>query len=507
MLARPRGEYSPQEQLALLPPGERETWLRAQTPAVLDAIRHGAWWWLARPKQRQPDGDWLLWLIRSGRGWGKNETASNTIVDWCEAIPTDRHGKPTTWLVVAHKLDDIHTANFGGQSGILNVLDRRGYQRLDHKPRNGSTAKAYTHVTSPKPKITLYPHGQIIYGDSVESGGADVGRNKNLAGAWLDEVAKWGPVAHAAWYEGLLPALRADLPAPRHPRCVVTTTPKPIGLLKEWTKRALDRDPKYRLTVGSTYENAGNLSPHSLDEFVREYEGTRRGRQELWGELLDEVEGALWTRDLLEKTRVSVHPPLVRVAVGVDPAGTGEGNETGIVVVGQGATMHQYVIADHSLKAAGAAAAKRAWLVLAQYKPLLPTYAWPVLVVEEDYGKKWLKDVLEVAFKELQSAGVFGPHDPMPVKYVKASLLGGKKLRAEPVAMRYETNRVHHVGVLHGLEDQQCTWDETDPKAHSPDRLDALVHASLWLRDQEPKVAETSTWLDQATLPVTQLTV
>lgn len=495
------------EQLALLPAADRETWLRAQDPSVVASLSRGDWAWLARPKQRQPDGDWLLWLIRSGRGWGKNETASNTILDWIEASPHDRHGNPTTWMVVGEKLADVTSANFGGQSGILNVLRKRGYRPLDRRPtaKQPVAGLAYLYVASPKPQITLYPDGQIIYGDSLESGGEDVGRNKNLAGLWLDEVGKWGPAARAAWYEGLLPALRADLPAPHHPRCIVTTTPKPTVLLKEWTARANSADPKYRMTVGSTYENMANLSPHAMEEFVREYEGTRLGRQELWGELLDEVEGALWSRALLEATRVKVAPGLIRLAVGMDPAGTGEGNETGVVVLGQAADMHQYVIADHSRKIAGAAAARHAWKVLHQYRHLLPRHQSPVLVVEEDYGKKWLKDVMEVAYNELVREGLFGPHDRMPIEYVKASLLGGKKLRAEPVAMRYEVHRMHHVGVLHGLEDQQCTWDESDPKAHSPDRVDGLVHASLWLRDQEPRVSQSSTWLDDARLPVTEL--
>jgi phage terminase large subunit-like protein len=508
-LARHPAEFSPFERLAMMPAQERRAWIEAQPDATIAAIKRGDWLFHARPKQRQPDGDWLLWLIRSGRGWGKNMTSSNTLADWLEQVPFDRHGNPTVWMVVAHKLADVESANFGGQSGLLDILRHRGYKPMDRRPRvaRASREKAYHYVTSPKPIITLYPHGQIIYGDSIESGGEDVGRNKNLAGVWLDEVAKWGVVAHKAWYEGLLPALRADLPAPFQPRCIVSTTPKGQSkLLRDWTERS-ETDPKYRLTVGSTYENSSNLAPHMLAEFIREYEGTRTGRQEIHGELLDEVEGALWTRDMIDATRVTTHPELIRVAVGMDPAGTGEAAEMGLVVVGQDAAFHQYVLADHSCKMAGRAAAERAWRLVAEYRHLLPRPHWPTLVVEEDYGKKWLKDTLEDVYEELKKEGLFDPYDPMPLAYQKASLLGAKDVRAEPVVMRYETMRFHHVGVFKELERQQCTWDRKDPKAKSPDRVDGLVHAGLWLREQEPYASTMSSWADNMSMPIGQLEV
>lgn len=512
VLARQEGEHSPSEQLALLPPDEREAWLRTQTPGIIAQIRRGAWWWRRRPKQCEPAGDWLVWVIGSGRGWGKNETGSNTLAGWADSIPFDRHGNRTEWLIVAEKLADVRALNIEGPSGILNALKRLGYRQVDRKPRDDNTEKVFTYTKAPKPQLILYPHGQIIHTDSAESGGADVGRGYNLAGLWMDEVAKWGPVAHDAWYDGLLPALRSDLPYPHHPRCIVTTTPKPIGLLRDWWERARKGDPEYRLTIGSTYENAGNLNPHTLKELIREYEGTRKGRQELHGELLDEVDGALWSRELLEACRAPmdkaghyVHPELIRIAVGMDPAGTGEGAEQGLVVIGQDAMMEQWVIGDHSKRVAGKEGAELAWRTLAEYRRYLPRHRRPVLVVEEDYGKKWLKDTLELVYKQLQQEGLFDPYDPMPVEYAKASLLGGKDLRAEPVVTRYEAHRVHHVGVFAELERQQCTWDRNDPKAPSPDRVDGLVHASLWLRDQEPKQASSSEYLDNMQMPVTNL--
>lgn len=506
-LARPDGEYSAAERVALLPPDEREQWLRAQTPAIIADIRRGAWWWRRRPKQAEPPGDWLVWVIGSGRGWGKSATGSNTLAQWAHDIPQDRHGNPTEWMVVGEKLQDVRALNVEGPSGLISALRTLGYRQVERKPKAGSNEKVYTYTKAPKPQIVLYPHGQIIHTDSAESGGADVGRGYNLSGLWLDEIAKWGPIAHDAWYDGLLPALRADLPEPRHPRCIVTTTPKPIGLLRDWWERARNGDPEYRLTIGSTYENAGNLNPHTLREFAREYEGTRKGRQEIHGELLDEVEGALWSRELLDQTRVDNHPELIRIAIGMDPAGTGEAAEMGLVVVGQDANYEAYVIADHSCAMAGRAAAEKAWRLVAEYRHLLPPHRTPTLVVEEDYGKKWLKDTLEDVYEELRKEGVFDPYDPMPLEYQQATLLGAKDVRAEPVVMRYETNRFHHVGVFKQLERQQCTWDRRDKKQKSPDRVDGLVHAGLWLRAQEPFASTVSSWADNMQMPIGQLEV
>lgn len=503
----PLKERSVEEKLASLPAHERKAWLLAQDPKIQADIARGAWWYRRRPKQQQPAGDWLVWVIGAGRGWGKTQTGAETFTDWVVKYPRDRGGNRTEWMVVAETLADVVKYNIEGPSGILNALRRQGYRKLTRPPKDDDRkTRGYTYVKAPKPVIVLYPDRQIIHFDSADND--DVGRGANLAGLWLDEVAKWGPMAHGAWYNGLLPALRVDLPDGGRPRCIVTTTPKPIGLLKEWYARARGGDTKYRLTLGSTYENVGNLNPDSLNEFLREYEGTRLGRQELYGELLDEVEGALWTRKVIDDHRVFELPKLARIVIGVDPTGTGQGDEMGLVVVGADLQGHQYVLADLSRKLAGMAAARFAWKTLIEHRRFMPDrYTTPFLVVEEDYAKDWLKDSLSVVYKAMQDEKLFSKHDRPPIRYVSAALLGGKSLRAEPVAMRYELGRVHHFGVHHGLEDQMCTWDPADKKAHSPDRVDALVHACLWLRDQEGKRTEVGTHGDTATLPVTRLNV
>lgn len=501
----PMSERSAKERLAGLPPDIRRAWLIDQTPAVIASIERGDWWFERRHKQTAPLGDWLVWVVGSGRGWGKNRVGAETLVEWMETYPRDRAGNRTEWMIVAETLKDVVDLNLEGPSGLVNVLRRLGYRKVRYPPKDGDTTPCFTYVKAPKPTVTLYPNQQVVHCDSADN--ADVGRGYNLAGLWLDEVAKWGPMSHDAWYDGLLPALRADLPNGGNPRCVVTTTPKPIGLLKEWYTFARAGDPMYRLTIGSTYENAANLNPNTLQILIRTYEGTRKGRQELHGELLDEVEGALWTRDLLDRQRVWTLPPLRRLVLGTDPAGTGTGDEQGLVVIGTDEQDQQFVIADLSKKLAGIAAAKHAWKALLEHRHhLADQHTMPLLIVEEDYGKKWLKDVLEVVFKSMRDAGLFDRHDRPPIDFVKASLLGGKSLRAEPVAMRYEVGRIWHFGVHPGLEDQMATWDPNDKKSPSPDRVDALVHGSLWLKGKEGKRASISSRLDNATLPTTRLT-
>jgi phage terminase large subunit-like protein len=505
-----QADRSPKEKLASLPADVRREWLQTQDPLILESIARGDWWFERRVKQTQPAGEWLVWIVGSGRGWGKTRIGSETIIEWVERFPRERAGNRTEWMVVAETLKDVVDVNIEGPSGILNVLRRLGYKKIYRPPREGAeVGRAYFYTKSPKPTIILYPEQQVIHFDSADN--SDVGRGYNLAGLWCDELAKWGPMAHDAWYDGLLPALRMDIPG-WSPRAVVTTTPKPIGLLKEWYISARSGDPMYRLTIGSTYENAANLSPPFLNALIAKLEGTRKGMQELHGHLLDEVEGALWTRQLLDDSRhvIARHGPLprlVEVVIGCDPAGTGTGDEQGLIVLGASDTYEQFVLADLSRKIAGLPAARLAWkTVLESRKYLHDQRRMPTLVVEEDYGKKWLKDTLQVVFEQMQGEGLFDRYDKPPIEFVKAAERGGKFLRAEPCAMRYEVHRVHHVGVLAGLEDQQCTWDPADPKAKSPDRVDALVHGSERLKQREGRIAGVSSRLDNASLPVTRLT-
>jgi predicted phage terminase large subunit-like protein len=247
-----------------------------------------------------------------------------------------------------------------------------------------------------------------------------------------------------------MPALRIG-----DPKVVITTTPRPIPLLREFLSRD---DGSVVVTRGSTFDNAANLSAQALAELRRRYEGTRIGRQELEGELIDDVEGALWGRDLVEPYRVArvARGMLVRIVVAVDPAVTAgeDSDETGIVVAGVGSDGQGYVLEDLTCR--------------------LPPDAWARRVVHA--LRKWGADRIVA---EANNGGalvetVLRTVDPaLPIKLVHASR--GKLTRAEPVAALYEQGKVRHVGAFPELEDEMCTW--VPGASDSPDRLDALVWA------------------------------
>ncbi|HJW58221.1 MAG TPA: hypothetical protein VJ931_01190, partial [Actinomycetota bacterium] len=238
----------------------------------------------------------------------------------------------------------------------------------------------------------------------------------------------------------------------------ITTTPRPIPLIKQLLK-----DEMTAVVRGSTYDNLDNLAPTFRRAVIAKYEGTTLGRQELDAEVLEDLPGALVARRHIDENRVRADqvPELVRLTVGMDPAGTGAGDETGLILVGRGTDGHDYVMSDVSEKLTPERAAAKAWT-------LLETAGASLLVVEDNGGKDWIESVLRRWWKDA------GHDSPPPLRRVNASQ--GKRLRAQPVAMRYEQGRVHHVGSFPELEDQLTTWiPEEDPD--SPDRLDAMVHA------------------------------
>ena len=481
---------SPQEMAAWLAIVERET------PWVLDDIERDAWWWTRRPEQQPPAGDWFVWLIMSGRGWGETRTGAEWIIEQALLFPRDLDGHPTQWVVIGQSLSDTRTFCIEGPSGVKAALERRGLVE----------GRDWHYVKAPKPEIKLLKHGQVLYFEGCDD--VDTGRGYNAAGMWLDELAKWR-YTESAWREGIMPSLRANLPDGGRPRCVVTTTPKPITLLKQWVKRAKAGDHFVHLTVGSTYDNFVNLSAHTVRELRREYEGTQIGRQELHGALLDEAEGALWTAKTLEDNRAKPAdlPEFKQVVVGMDPPGTGTGDECGLVVVARGVDDQDYVLADRSGKMSGGPkkAARLAWNTWADFDA-----DW--LVVEDNLAKEWLRQVLLDAWDELADEeaerlerNVIEEADlrfagRAPLKTITATK--GKRLRAAPTAMRYEQGRVKHVGVFAELEDQMLTW-VPDESPDSPDRIDALVHAQAWHRDRERYRATMSSPVGAGSLPVT----
>ena len=295
-----------------------------------------------------------------------------------------------------------------------------------------------------------WPDGATAYALSSEE--PDRIRGLNLDFAWGDELTSWSNAADC--WSNLQLALRIPGPKGEAPCAVVSTTPKRQKLL-----RAILDDASTAVTRGSTFANAANLDASTLEFLTKQYAGTTLGRQELEGELLDDVDGALWNRKMIEETRRAFAPKqLRRIVVAIDPAGgTGRGStETGIIVAGIGREDgHGYVLEDCSGKYSPQQWAKRAVDACTKHKA-------DRIVCERNFGG----DMVEANIRSVAPRA--------PIKMVTASR--GKSVRAEPIVSHYEQGKVHHVGIFPALEDQLCGWDpnSNDP---SPDRLDALVWA------------------------------
>lgn len=449
------------QRLANLPRQEREAWISAQSPQILKEMRRGEWWYTSRPEQVPPPGDWMIALYMAGRGAGKSRSGSEWLAEQVIKYPHDRHGVGTEWAIIAETLSDARLICLEGPSGLLNVLNRREIK--------------YQYKKSPKP--------MVLIGDTrIHTLGADdedVGRGANLAGAWLDEIAKW-LFPHESWYQGIMPALRADLIG-EHPRAFVTTTPKPIKLLLEWMARG---DSSIHIISGSTFDNAANLSPHVLAELNKRYSGTSLGQQELYGKMIELTGGGIFKRMDIVKHRVRDVPDgIISTVVGMDPSLTGEDDLTGIIVVARDIQDHLYVLADRTVKSAGRAAAMAAWRTVAEYGA-------DVLAYEENLGKRYLQEVLRDAYFELVKEGLFPKNTTPPMKPIHAK--HGKKTRAEPVAMRAEQGRLHMVGDWPELEDEMVIFDPEESTKESPDRMDAMVHAAIHLMAGEKRRARIS---------------
>ena len=336
----------------------------------------------------------------------------------------------TDWAIVAPTFGAARDICIEGPSGVLRVA---GKGEVSHYVRSLG-------------EIRL-SNGSRLYARSADEG--DRLRGLNLSGAWCDELALFR--YDSIWYQALVPAVRHG-PA----RIMVTTTPRATPLLKDLVSR---KDGSVVLTRGSTFDNAANLSPSALAELRTRYEGTRIGRAELGGELLEDVEGALWNLALFDEYRVDDAPELDRVVIGVDPAVTSgpSSDSTGIIaagVTGSGPDAHFFVIEDASLRTSPHKWASKVASVYAKRRA-------DRLVVEVNQGGQLVEDTLRSINANL------------PVRSVHACR--SKQLRAEPVLALYEQGRVHHVGVLAQLEEEMTTW--VPGIGRSPDRVDALVYA------------------------------
>ena len=417
----------------MLPEQERQKAIQSLDQNEAESLIYD-WGFWARPKQLPPDWDWFIWLLLSGRGGGKTRSGAELVVKWAKA------GFSPIALIGQTKADVRDTMVEVGESGILNICPP--WFRPDYEPSK---------------RRLIFPNGSIaiIYsGDEP-----DQLRGPQHAKAWVDEISKF-KYPQDTW-DNLMFGLRIG----EKPQVVVTTTPRPIKIIK-----ALLADDRVAVTRGHTLENKVNLAPDFLRYILRKYEGTRLGRQELAGEILDDNPDALWERDSIDESRVREHPDLIRIVVAVDPAvSTNEkSSDTGIIVAGIAEVrkvMHGYILADLTLKGT--------------------PDQWATAAVTGFYNSKADRIVGEV-----NNGGDMVEHtvrtvdSRVPFKSVHASR--GKQIRAEPVSALYEQGRMHHVGFFPDLEDQLCEWVPGDK---SPDRLDALVWAitELMLGEEEPE--------------------
>ena len=399
-------------------------WL-ARVDAANGAEHAGAledWEFWARSSQLAPPGDWRVWLLLAGRGFGKTRSGAEFVRARVES------GLAVRIALVGPTAADVRDVMIEGDSGLLAVAS------ADERP-----------LYEPSKRRLTWPNGAVALAFSADEPERLRGPQHDLA--WCDELAAW---RYAAAWDNLLLGLRLGA----DPRAVVTTTPKPNRLVRD-----VLASPGTVVTRGTTFDNADNLAPAFLDSVVRRYQGTRLGRQELEAELLDDVPGALWLRDAIEAARVAAAPDLSRIVVAIDPAASaGEGaDETGIVVAGLAHDGQVYVLDDRSGRMS-----PRAWALkaVAAYK----SFAADRIVAEVNNGG----DMVEATLRSVESDA--------PFRALRASR--GKAIRAEPVAALYEQGRVHHVGCLPALEDQLCAFTaDFDRAAGSPDRLDALVWA------------------------------
>lgn len=376
---------------------------------------------LARPEQLPTENDdWTTWLYLAGRGAGKTRTAAEWLA-W-QAIKQNN----TRWAVIAPTFGDVRDTCAEGESGLIPIL--RQYGVLDYYNRSNGEIR-------------------LLNGSRIKLFSADEPdrlRGPQHHGAWCDELAAWR-------YEDTFDQLQFGLRLGLHPRTIITTTPKPVPIIRKLSSR---KDGSVKLVRGSTFDNAKNLAPQALIELQARYNGTRMGRQELYGELLEDVEGALWTKSLIERNRITEKPFLARITVSIDPAitNTKDSDETGIIVCGSDAKQYGYVLADYSFKGSPLEWATRAVEVYREWKA-------DSILVEVNQGG----DMVSAVLRQIDQS--------LPIREVRAHI--GKKLRAEPVAAMYEQGRIKHLGVFEKLEDQMTIWTPESPE--SPDRLDAMV--------------------------------
>ncbi len=433
-----------------------------------------------RPEQREPTGDWDDWLYLGGRGTGKTRSAAELVAE--------KMATRTRWRVciLAPTYADARDTCVEGESGLIAVFDTWGWlegpKGTGDYTWNRSLGELKVHSTGARAKLF-----------SAEKPARLRGPQHHFA--WVEELAQVVRDAPDAW-----DMMKFGLRLGRHPQCVATTTPLPLHLLKE-----LLVDPRCVTSRGTTDDNAANLAGATLRALHKKYDGTRLGRQELGGDLLDDIPGALWKRAWFDLERIPLAelPPdfpllipdhadpedaerirttarvylslhllgitLAKIVIGIDPAVTSseDSDETGLVVVGKADNGRLYVLEDRSLR-------ETPGTVMDTVIETFDRWGANSVIVEVNNGGDYIPGMLDA---QLEIAG--RRPGSIPCESVRAKK--GKRVRAEPASALYEKRNVQHVGTHKKLEDQCCVWEAS--KLESPDRLDALVYAILHLED------------------------
>ncbi len=419
-----------------LPDSQVKELLSTLGPKKTEELQH-TWSFWARDEQLEPEGDWNTWFVNAGRGFGKTRAG----VEWVRDLVKKGHKRIAA---VAATNSDIERVMVKGESGFLNTC-----WKGDKTNRGGKMGYP---EWSPTKRTLTWENGATVQFFSAEE--PERLRGPQFEAAWCDELAAWNKD------EDTWDMLQFCLRLGKHPRVMVTTTPKPTKLVR----RILKHDKTF-VTSGSTFDNAANLADTYLQAVKDQYEGTRLGRQELYAEVLEEAEGALWTTEMLEKAEVSHEdvPNLNRIVVAIDPAVTSnkESDMTGIVVAGVDVNGVAYVLGDYTERLS-----PQAWA--AKAISLYHKFNADRIVAEKNQGGDMVRTTLH------------GEDETVPVKLVHASR--GKFARAEPISALYERGLVKHVrnpedgANLNELETQMRTWEPLG-SIGSPDRLDACVWA------------------------------
>lgn len=418
---------------------ERQKALRRLSINDFMALRYD-WSYWGRPSQQPPlDSEWVYWMMMAGRGSGKTRAGAEWVreqKDHCALI-----------ALVGNTIDDVRDVMIEGPAGLQAIAPPGDMPRYEHNN-----------------KRVVWPNGATANCFSAQR--PDKLRGPQHEAAWCDELAAW-TYPEETW-DNLQFGMRLGI----RPRTLITTTPRPIKLVRQ-----IRSDPLSRVTRTSSYANRAHLAPTYVQKIIKRYEGTRLGRQEIYAELLEDVPGALWSQEVIERDRMKYGetvPPLVRVVLAIDPAmsASEDADETGIILAGKDHREHAYVLADYS---GHYLPTEWARVAVTAYR----THEYPPdrIVAEINNGGEMVENTLRMV-------------DPgLPYKGVHASR--GKVVRAEPISALYEKGRVHHVGSLPQLEDQMCSFVQDWDRARdgSPDRVDALVWAltELLVEDSGPE--------------------